>query len=243
MRRPRLDRAPLRGQGFILGVLCSCLLAMGCEQQGYSVVAATGTNIGLDIGVDPASQTPSLKLGYQRGEFAFVPTNRPATTTNQGDKTSGAQDTAEVLMELRYGGSVGTTTDTGIYQRLAVGPVAVKQSVEALLFTRKPDGSVDKNAAAAIQQARIAAASLIEQEDAQISAIVTCVSNADGNVDPSKLSNLVDQIIENGKVSKSVGDTVRGQTQATSLRESLSEDADAAIKPLFEALPAECKPA
>ena len=61
---------------------------------------------------------------------------------------SGADEVADVVMELRYKGMFGK--DAGIYQRLAVGENAVGQPGAALMFARAGDGSISTNAAAAI---------------------------------------------------------------------------------------------
>ena len=67
-----------------------------------SVIAATGTNIGVEISQNPASQTPQAKLGFQRSELAIVPTNK---TDSNG---TGANVHGDVLMEIRYGGIFDT---------------------------------------------------------------------------------------------------------------------------------------
>src|SRR5215813_12918913 len=80
------------------------MFLQGCTpQQGYSVLAATGTVIGVEIAQNPATQVPEAKLGYNRGELAFVPTNRGAGA-NGTSTNAGAKDAANVLMEIRYGG-------------------------------------------------------------------------------------------------------------------------------------------
>ena len=112
-------------------------LLSGCESMPRSVVAATGTNIGLEISQNPATQAPQMKLGYNRGEVALV-----------GEKAYD-DDVANVLMELRYGGS--DDTHPGIYQRLAVGRTAVKQSGASFMFLKNPDGTFPS--ATAIQNA------------------------------------------------------------------------------------------
>lgn len=77
----------------------------GCNSYNHSVIAATGTSIGVEVSQNPATQAPQAKLGYQRAELAIVPTNRSAekTTTTANSMGDGAKDHGEVIMELRYG--------------------------------------------------------------------------------------------------------------------------------------------
>ncbi|MGG7567447.1 hypothetical protein ACQ5SO_14945 [Rhodovulum sp. DZ06] len=132
----------------------------GCAEQGYSVIAATGTSIGVDIGTNQATNAPYFNLGYKRAEFAFVPTNRPSSETAvTAAGYDGAQDTANVLMELKYGGDSAGATSVGnaIYQRLAVGTIAVQSGAATALMARGDDGRIDPKAAEIAQttQARI----------------------------------------------------------------------------------------
>ena len=133
-------------------LLAPCLggaLLAGCTATRSSLVTATGTNIGVDISQDPATQTPHAKLGYQRVEMAIVPTNRSAKE-KAGSTGKGAIDHGEVLMELRYGGIFDTGKSSGIYQRLAVGAIAVQQDGASLMFARGADGDIGDNAKAAV---------------------------------------------------------------------------------------------
>lgn len=110
---------------FILG---SALVITGCQSPPKSVVAATGTNIGLEFAQNPATQAPEMRLGYNRAEVAIV-------SENEYDG-----DVANVLMELRYGGS--DSTHPGIYQRLAVGKTAVQQDGASAMFLKNADGTI-----------------------------------------------------------------------------------------------------
>ena len=136
------------------GLRCGLVAALGCalascaNQSGNYVVAATGTVIGLEV-AQGATGSPALKLGYDRAELAYVPTNR---TENNGTVT-GADQTADVLMELRYAGIGSTSGDSGIYQRLAVGKNAVTQAGASVMFAKSANGTLDANAAAAISAA------------------------------------------------------------------------------------------
>ena len=121
----------------------------GCTAR-HEILAVTETNLGVDVGQTPSSQTPHAKLGYQRVEVAVVPTNRSAGE-EAGAVPEGAASNADVIMELRYRGIFSTGTDSGLYQRLAVGKEAVQQPGATALFIRNSSGDVDKNAAAAVQ--------------------------------------------------------------------------------------------
>lgn len=114
----------------------------GCtKNQGYSVLAATGTVIGVEVSQNPATQSPQGKLGYNRGELAFVPTNRNGGK-DAGTSHDGARDSANVIMELRYGGIFDLGESSGIYQRLAVGDIAVHEPGAAVMFAKNSDGSI-----------------------------------------------------------------------------------------------------
>lgn len=128
------------------------LAASGCAGR-HSIVAATGTNIGVEISENPQTQAPYAKLGYQRTEWAIVPTNRSAEK-EPGAQGDGAKDHGEVLMELRYGGIFDTGPSSGIYQRLAVGSTAVSQPGAALMFARNASGDVDAAAVDALRSVR-----------------------------------------------------------------------------------------
>lgn len=127
----------------------ACLMA-GCTKQGYSVIAATSTTIGVGISQQPANGTMDATLGYKRAELAFVPTNRNSGADSTASLGGGAKDTGNVIMELRYSG----LSDSGIYQRLAVGDKAVAEGGATLLFAKGPDGELNADAAKALAAVR-----------------------------------------------------------------------------------------
>jgi hypothetical protein len=135
--------------------MCLAFVGYGCNLKGYSVVAMTGTVIGVDIAQNPATQTPHAKLGYNRGELALVPTNRyenpQSNSGGQNGQNQGAKDSANVLMELRYGGIFDLGASSGIYQRLAVGDIAVKQPGAAAMFLKNANGELDDKVVSAIK--------------------------------------------------------------------------------------------
>jgi hypothetical protein len=119
----------------------------GCEKNRHMVLAATGTNIGIEISQNPGTQQPQAKLGYQRTELAVVPTNRSTeNSTKDNSMGNGALDVADVIMELRYGGIFDWGPTSNIYQRLAVGKTAVVQPGANLMFAKGPEGKVSKEA-------------------------------------------------------------------------------------------------
>lgn len=137
--------------------LLPALLSAACGTGRYAVLASTATNIGVEIAQSPANQAPQAKLGYQRTELAIVPTNRP--DVDRADPASpptltGADQVADVVMELRYGGIFDWGPSSGIYQRLAVGKTAVMQPGASLMFVRDADGKVSEEAARALRAVR-----------------------------------------------------------------------------------------
>lgn len=145
----------------LLLALGVCLSGQGgCNSYNHSVIAATGTSIGVEVSQNPATQVPQAKLGYQRAELAIVPTNRSAekTTTTANSMGEGAKDHGEVIMELRYGGIFDTGKSSGIYQRLAVGKTAVSQPGAAFMFAKDADGALSTSTADAVARAAEAAA-------------------------------------------------------------------------------------
>jgi hypothetical protein len=137
----------------LLGIVFFGLTLQGCESNRHMVLAATGTNIGVEISQNPATQSPQAKLGYQRVELAIVPTNRSSqdTASTSNSLQNGAKDLADVVMELRYGGIFDTGASSGIYQRLAVGTTAVSQPGASLMFAKDADGKVTADAAQALK--------------------------------------------------------------------------------------------
>jgi hypothetical protein len=112
------------------------LLLTGCATQN-KILVATGTIIGVEIAENPATGLYQAKLGYNRGEVAFVPT------------TNGY--TPDVLVELQYAGLFSRSG--GIYQRLAVGPNAVLQPGAMAMFLKDNSGKIDTNVLNAVKAA------------------------------------------------------------------------------------------
>lgn len=137
-------------QTYLLAVLISAT-ASGCLPARHSVVASTGTVIGLEIAQNPASQMYQAKLGYNRAELAVVPSNR-SSDKGEASTGGGASDTADVVMELNYA-NIFSLSQSGIYQRLAVGKFAVSQPGAAFMFAKGKDGVLDPQVASSVAKA------------------------------------------------------------------------------------------
>ena len=153
MRTSRISGSLNSGIGLLSVIIFLGPTLQGCQQSRHMVLASTATNIGVEISQNPATQSPQAKLGYQRAELAIVPSNRTTTNdvTDINSKGGGATDVADVVMELRYGGIFDFGPSSGIYQRLAVGSIAVKQPGASMMFSKDTDGTVTKDAADALK--------------------------------------------------------------------------------------------
>ena len=160
------------------------ILLPGCTKQGYSVLASTGTSIGVEISQNPATQFPQGKLGYNRAELAFVPTNRNGGS-DAGGAGNGAKDSANVLMELRYGGIFDWGATSGIYQRLAVGTEAVTQPGAAFMFAKNAEGDLSAETSQAVAQALSPEALAAERRYAAKAIAHSIIVN--GGIDQTKL--------------------------------------------------------
>ena len=160
------------------------ILLQGCTNKGYSVLASTATSIGVEISQNPATQFPQGKLGYNRAELAFVPTNRNGGP-EAGGAGNGAEDSANVIMELRYGGIFDWGPTSGIYQRLAVGTEAVQQPGAAFMFAKDAAGDLLPEVSSAMALALQPEALATERIKA-VGAIAQAVTTG-GNADNAKL--------------------------------------------------------
>ena len=131
--------------------LVKCLVVLifaGCSGR-QAVYTITGTTLGVDVSQNPVTQLYQAKLGYNRGEIAIVPTNRSAAeesgVTDGGN--GGAKDATDVLVELRFSGLFTSGESSGLYQRLAVGTVAVQQPGAAFMFAKGHNGTLDAGTA------------------------------------------------------------------------------------------------
>jgi hypothetical protein len=125
--------------------LLTCLLC-GCASELHdSVITSTVTTLGVEVAQNPTTQLYQAKLGYNRAELAFVPTDRGQASNQIG----GAASTGNVLLELSL---KNIFAGGGVYQRLAIGKDAVSQPGAAFLFAKDQNGQLGTNAASIIQQ-------------------------------------------------------------------------------------------
>jgi hypothetical protein len=66
--------------GIISIAVVAIIILSGCAGTTSSIIAATGTTIGVELSQNQATQTPIGVLGYKRAELAYVPTNRSTAT-------------------------------------------------------------------------------------------------------------------------------------------------------------------
>jgi hypothetical protein len=126
----------------LLILLAAIAALAGCASTKDSVVAATGTVLGVEVAQNPATQLYHAKLGYSRTELAFVPTDK-------GQTNGGANHTGDVIMELRMH---NLFSGGGVYQRLAIGNTAVSQPGASFMFAKGADGSLDPKTAEAVAE-------------------------------------------------------------------------------------------
>jgi hypothetical protein len=166
----------------------SAFLLTGCFANKENVLAVTTTVIGVQIHQKDADKTPELKVGYARTEFAFVPTDKGSTNGN-----GSAANSAEVLMEINAQGSMalGSVYQGGVYQRLAVGPIAVAQPGAAFMMAKDKDGTISTNTANAVSQSIIqSAASTVIQQNSDSETLAKATDDGTGKVKQEILDKL-----------------------------------------------------
>jgi hypothetical protein len=114
---------------FTLFLLALC----GCASVKDHVLVGTSTVLGFEVAQNPATEMYQARLGYARAEIALVPTN-----------------SVNVLTEMRFN-NLFSFSGGGIYQRMAIGDIAVKQSV--FMFAKDSTGTLSLPAADAISKA------------------------------------------------------------------------------------------
>lgn len=199
-----------------------------------------------------ATQSPTAVLGYKRAELAYVPTNRatatkttqkkdssgvPVTTEENGipNTGSGAKDSANVLMELRYRGIFSWGENSGIYQRLAVGDIAVTQPGAAFMFSKDDSGKINDNVAKYVADAQLE----ISTETKQAEKIIAYVTDGSDTVNSSTLDNLVKTAATANPsiVTSTVSTQLNKSDKGSELKALLLDSLDTAISPLYKALP------
>ncbi|MEL6328290.1 MAG: hypothetical protein AAFR38_01400 [Planctomycetota bacterium] len=113
-----------------------------------NVLATTQSTIGVTIAQNAQTQVYELKAGFARNEFFLVPTNKTIQYAEKGgakQKESAvfegsAAETANVLAEIQVGGaSKGSNNSVEIYQRLAVGDIAVRSGAAIALYSQNEE--------------------------------------------------------------------------------------------------------
>lgn len=119
-----------------------------------TVLASTETLIGLAVSQDPKTSMYQGRLGYARHELFLVPTSKRVVRDGEGGAGSDdATGTPEVLGEIMADGDVnapggGAPGHVGVYQRLAVGRLAVQSGAAVALLARDAQTAVNVSAAA-----------------------------------------------------------------------------------------------
>lgn len=233
-------------------IAVGCAYITGCASPSSSVIALTGTTIGVELSQNQTNQTPTAVLGYKRSELAYVPTNRATsqkTTTNYANEKktqtieeegvpnsgNGARDSANVLMELRYRGIFSWGENAGIYQRLAVGDIAVTQPGAAFMFSKDDKGSVSADVAEYIAGAQIE----ITKENKQIKSIISYVADGADAINSETLNALVGKAekTDASTITTSVANTIKATKTGAELKALLADKLDATIGPLHKNLP------
>ena len=189
----------------LIAVLAGCvgLSLSACTENNHYVIASTGTVIGVEVSQNPATQTPQAKLGYNRAELAIVPSNR-TTCAIKDDKSAvvcgsaigNAQETPDVLMELKYSGIFDLGQASGIYQRLAVRRTAVSQPGAAFMFAKDASGTLTSTGIQAVSQTLIEEKKiLIAARREKIDVILAKVKNAADaeKLDVAAMQSLIDR--------------------------------------------------
>lgn len=136
------------GAFILLTIVMSALF--GCKAQ-TCVVANTDTLIGIEAIYQPDLNLPVAKLGYARHEMVIVPTNRVSDDNPTGIQGQGARDSANVITEFNFTNFFSFWRSNGIYQRIAVGDIAVTQPGASMMFAKDETGQISAAAAEAIK--------------------------------------------------------------------------------------------
>lgn len=165
----------MRGGLLLVVVLAVVLLAVvlavgsGCSNKllRETVLANTETMVGVAVAQNSQTQGYEFKLGYARHELFMVPTDKFVQYAESGgmkarerDSKPGADVTANVVGEIR----VGVRSQSGgqgarVYQRLAVGDIAVRSGAAVALMAD------DTETAAMILRAQAAGANTAKAMD------------------------------------------------------------------------------
>lgn len=142
------------------GISCAVAAALaGCGGKilRENVLATTQSTIGVSLAQNAQTQMYELKAGFFRNEFFLVPTSKRVVNNADNKDAAGTTDnhsvvqqlaaieendpssTPEVLAEIQVGGSgkqsfKEQSSNVQVYQRLAVGKVAVQSKAAVALM-------------------------------------------------------------------------------------------------------------
>lgn len=139
-----------RNAMYMIAAMVLAMVVTGCGTQ-TCIIANTDTMIGLQATYQPEIQLPTGKLGYARHEIVIVPTNRVSDDNPEGMQGDGAKDSANVITEFNFSNFFSFWRTNGIYQRIAVGDIAVTQPGAAVMFAKDDVGQISEAAASAIK--------------------------------------------------------------------------------------------
>lgn len=100
----------------IIITLCiSTFCLISCQTSKESVAIVNGTNAGFILGQNPLTFSPEVRLGYSEYGIAFV---RDSYAENE---------LINVAVDVQYRKNSADGRSRGLFQRLAVGAIAVQQ--------------------------------------------------------------------------------------------------------------------
>ena len=116
----------------------------GCAEKllRENVFANTETMFGIMVTENPKTQLYEGRVGYARHELFLVPTSKRVhySEGETGDPGTGTHDdpskTPEVLAEIQVGGHAKGGGTVKVYQRLAVGALAVRSGAAIALMAQ-----------------------------------------------------------------------------------------------------------
>lgn len=122
------------------------LAAGGCSDTllRETVLANTETMVGVAVAQDPRTNMYQGRAGYFRHELFLVPTSKrvAASGENASAESNDPGSTPEVLGEIMADGAIASPIGgsdpvrVGVYQRLAVGKLAVTSGAAVALLAR-----------------------------------------------------------------------------------------------------------
>ena len=118
-----------------LGIL---IFLAGCGTKGY-ITSSVQTIVGLDIGENPKTQIPHIKLGFGRSQLYYIPTGALENSKGSGQ----ANETPDLLSEIEVHSKFG---EASIKEKFAVGKSAVASPGVQSLFSKNAAPTATFNA-------------------------------------------------------------------------------------------------